>query len=29
VAWAASVDPVLGLRLRVLADRIDWSLSPG
>jgi len=28
VAWAASVDPVSGARLRALADRIDWS-APG
>jgi hypothetical protein len=25
VAWAASVDPVLGGRLHVLAARIDWT----
>jgi hypothetical protein len=25
VAWAASVDPVLGARLRDMAARIDWS----
>ena len=25
VAWAGSVDPVLGARLRALADRIDWA----
>ncbi|MCF6744518.1 RNA-directed DNA polymerase [Blastococcus sp. KM273128] len=25
VAWAASVDPASGARLRELADRIDWS----
>ncbi|SEK65258.1 Reverse transcriptase (RNA-dependent DNA polymerase) [Blastococcus sp. DSM 46786] len=25
VAWAASVDPASGARLRALADRIDWS----
>jgi hypothetical protein len=25
VAWAASVDPVLGTRLRDLAARIDWD----
>ncbi|PWW21213.1 reverse transcriptase (RNA-dependent DNA polymerase) [Geodermatophilus normandii] len=28
VAWAASVDPVLGARLRELAARIDWDV-PG
>jgi hypothetical protein len=28
VAWAASVDPVLGTRLRDLAARIDWD-PPG
>ena len=28
VAWAASVDPVLGARLRGLAERIDWG-RPG
>ena len=28
VAWAASLDPVLGARLHRLADRIDWSASP-
>ncbi|MBM7807535.1 hypothetical protein JOD57_003372 [Geodermatophilus bullaregiensis] len=28
VAWAASVDPVLGERLRVLAARIDWAQPP-
>nr|WP_143108025.1 reverse transcriptase domain-containing protein [Geodermatophilus obscurus] len=28
VAWAASVDPVLGARLRDLAARIDWG-TPG
>jgi hypothetical protein len=25
VAWAASVDPVLGARLHDMAARIDWS----
>lgn len=25
VAWATSLDPVSGARLRALADRIDWS----
>ena len=25
VAWAASLDPVLGERLHTLAARIDWS----
>jgi RNA-directed DNA polymerase len=25
VAWAASIDPASGSRLRALADRIDWS----
>ena len=25
VAWASSIDRDLGARLRVLADRIDWS----
>jgi hypothetical protein len=28
IAWAGSLDPALGARLRVLADRIDWS-APG
>jgi hypothetical protein len=28
VAWAASVDPVLGARLRDLAARVDWD-APG
>ncbi len=28
VAWAASVDPVLGARLRELAARVDWD-APG
>ncbi|MGY5885832.1 reverse transcriptase family protein [Modestobacter lacusdianchii] len=27
VAWAASLDPVSGARLRALADRIDWSAT--
>ena len=27
VAWASSLDPVFGARLRVLADRIDWSAA--
>ena len=25
VAWASSLDPVSGARLRALADRVDWS----
>ncbi|WP_091379488.1 hypothetical protein [Geodermatophilus sp. DSM 45219] len=25
VAWAASLDPVLGERLRALARRVDWG----
>ncbi|WP_281244744.1 hypothetical protein [Geodermatophilus poikilotrophus] len=25
VAWAASLDPVLGERLHTLAARMDWS----
>jgi RNA-directed DNA polymerase len=29
VAWAASVDPALGARLRAMADRIDWSSTGG
>jgi hypothetical protein len=29
VAWAASVDPVLGDRLRTLAGRIDWAVPAG
>ncbi|MEU2351105.1 reverse transcriptase family protein [Modestobacter sp. NPDC049651] len=29
VAWAASVDPVSGARLRALADRIDWGVTAG
>jgi hypothetical protein len=28
VAWAASIDPAFGARLRAAADRIDWS-APG
>ena len=28
VAWAASLDPAFGVRLRRLADRVDWSASP-
>jgi hypothetical protein len=28
IAWAASLDPVVGARLRELADRVDWG-SPG
>jgi hypothetical protein len=27
VAWAASLDPVSGARLRALADRIDWAAA--
>jgi hypothetical protein len=30
VAWAASIDPVFGARLRRMADRIDWAgTGPG
>ena len=25
IAWAGSLDPDVGARLRVLADRIDWA----
>ncbi|SDC53361.1 Reverse transcriptase (RNA-dependent DNA polymerase) [Geodermatophilus telluris] len=28
VAWASSVDPVLGARLHALAERVDWSAAP-
>ena len=28
IAWAASLDPAFGVRLRGLADRIDWSAGP-
>ncbi|SFF40728.1 reverse transcriptase family protein [Blastococcus tunisiensis] len=28
VAWASSIDPVLGARLRAQAERIDWSSGP-